>query len=135
MYRNILVPVAFEKDSDPDRALQVARALAEPDARITVLHVMEESPPYAISYIPEPDLMELRNALQNELRRIAEGIEGGRGLLIEGHAGRSILEWATDNDVDCIVIASHRPGLRDYFLGSTASHVVRHAACAVHVLR
>jgi universal stress protein F len=33
------------------------------------------------------------------------------------------------------VIASHRPGIQDYFLGSTASRVVRHANCTVHVMR
>jgi len=37
--------------------------------------------------------------------------------------------------VDLIVIASHRPGLKDYFLGSTAGRVVRHSPCAVHVIR
>ena len=36
---------------------------------------------------------------------------------------------------DCIVIGSHKPGLIDYLLGSTAARVVRHAPCAVHVLR
>jgi nucleotide-binding universal stress UspA family protein len=33
------------------------------------------------------------------------------------------------------VIASHRPGMADLLIGSTAAQVVRHAPCAVHVLR
>jgi nucleotide-binding universal stress UspA family protein len=56
-------------------------------------------------------------------------------VVIEGHSGRSILDHAAENDVDCIIIASHRPGMQDYFLGSTAAQVVRHATCAVHVVR
>ena len=32
-------------------------------------------------------------------------------------------------------IASHQPGLQDYFLGSTAAKVVRHATCSVLVMR
>ena len=48
-------------------------------------------------------------------------------------ASLSPTEWETDTD--CVVIASHRPGLQDYLLGSTAARVVRHAACSVHVLR
>ena len=47
----------------------------------------------------------------------------------------SIIDFATSSGIDCIVIGSHRPGLSDYFLGSTASRVVRHAPCAVHVFR
>lgn len=135
MYQHILIPVAFEKDSVTTPAIATARALAAPGARVSLLHVMEETPPFAISYIPEGDLMQLRNALQNELRQLAENVENGQAVLIEGHAGRTILEWASENQVDCIILASHRPGLRDYFLGSTANHVVRHAQCAVHVLR
>jgi len=42
---------------------------------------------------------------------------------------------AKEKDVDLIIIASHRPGLQDYFLGSTAAKVVRHATCSVLVVR
>ncbi len=42
---------------------------------------------------------------------------------------------AVAHAVDCIVIGSHKPGLSDYLLGSTAARVVRHAPCAVHVYR
>jgi nucleotide-binding universal stress UspA family protein len=47
----------------------------------------------------------------------------------------TILETAKEIGADLIVIASHRPGLQDYFLGSTAARVVRHAECAVLVDR
>jgi nucleotide-binding universal stress UspA family protein len=55
--------------------------------------------------------------------------------MLKGHIGRTIADYAAEAAVDCIVIGSHRPGLTDYFLGSTAARVVRHAPCAVHVLR
>ena len=42
---------------------------------------------------------------------------------------------AEDDKVDLIIIASHKPGLQDYFLGSTAARVVRHASCSVLVVR
>jgi len=42
---------------------------------------------------------------------------------------------AQEKGVDLIIIASHRPGLQDYFLGSTAAKVVRHAKCSVLVIR
>ena len=39
------------------------------------------------------------------------------------------------DDIECIVMGSHKPGFSDYLLGSTAARVVRHAPCAVHVYR
>jgi nucleotide-binding universal stress UspA family protein len=36
---------------------------------------------------------------------------------------------------DLIVMSSHRAGMRTYFLGSNAGHVVRYATCAVLVVR
>ena len=36
---------------------------------------------------------------------------------------------------DLITVASHQPNVGDYPLGTTASRVVRHAACSVFVVR
>lgn len=57
------------------------------------------------------------------------------GVVVEGHSGRTILDYAEETGSDLIVIASHRPGMGDMLMGSTATQVVRHAKCAVHVLR
>ena len=53
----------------------------------------------------------------------------------KGASYHGILEYADDNEIDLIIINSHRPGLQDYLLGSTAAKVVRHAKCAVLVER
>ena len=135
MYDKILVPIAFDEDHDGHRAVAVARALANPGARITLLHVMDEVPGYAISYLPQDFRDESRAAVTEAMSVYAEGMEDGHVAVVEGHPGRKITEWAEDHGTDCIVISSHRPGLQDYFLGSTASRVVRHTTCAVHVLR
>ncbi len=135
MYRNILVPVAFDKEHEPKEALAAARILAAADAKVTVLHVMEESPPYALSFIPEDYMHDLKRAIAAEMERLASGFENGRAVLVEGHSGRTILHWAEENEVDCIVIASRRPGIQDRVLGSTASWVVGRAHCSVHVVR
>ena len=88
-----------------------------------------------MSYITQELQNELRVALHNELEKLAKRLPGAEGHVVEGHSGRTILEYANEYRNDLIIIASHRPGLEDYFLGSTASHVVRHASCAVHVVR
>ncbi|MFW8636546.1 universal stress protein [Cribrihabitans pelagius] len=135
MYHNILVPISFDPDRDVSGPLKLARLLATPEARVTLLHVIEHVPAYAISYMPTEFMQETRDALQAELDGLAQTLPNADGVLIEGHSGRTILDWADQNKPDLIIIASHRPGMQDLLLGSTASQVVRHAACAVHVVR
>ncbi|MEK0165269.1 universal stress protein [Phaeobacter sp. JH20_36] len=135
MYHNILVPISFDPDRDVSAPLKLAGLLATPEARITLLHVVEQVPAYAISYMPVDYLEGTRKALQAELDGLAQTLPNATGLLIDGHSGRSILDWAEQNAPDLIIIASHRPGMQDLLLGSTATQVVRHAACAVHVVR
>jgi nucleotide-binding universal stress UspA family protein len=47
----------------------------------------------------------------------------------------AILEEAAAVHADLIVMTSHRPAMRTYFLGSNAGHVVRYAKCSVLVVR
>lgn len=52
-----------------------------------------------------------------------------------GAIGGGILDLARDIGADLIVLASHRPGAKDYLIGANAVHVVRHAPCSVLVVR
>lgn len=135
MYHNILVPISFDEDRDVSGPLKLAGILAAQGAKITLLHVVEQIPGYAISYMPPDYLAGTRKAIQAELDKLASTLPGAEGVLVEGHSGRGILDWATENTPDLIIIASHRPGMQDLLLGSTATQVVRHAPCAVHVVR
>ncbi len=135
MYKHILVAVSLDNEHGAEQSLQVAKVLADNDTRTTVLHVKEAIPGYVVSYIPESYNVSVKEEFMSKLKGLASQLDNGVGVLIEGHSGRSILDWAEANDVDCIIIASHHPGLQDYLLGSTAARVVRHAQCAVHVIR
>ncbi len=136
MYHNILVPISFDPDRDVSAPLKLAQLLATPEAKITLLHVVEQVPAYAISYMSADYMAETRKALETELAALAKTLpNNASSQVIEGHSGRSILDWAEANKPDLVIISSHRPGMQDLLLGSTASQVVRHAACAVHVVR
>ncbi|MEW2918013.1 universal stress protein [Ruegeria sp. ANG10] len=135
MYHNILVPISFDADRDISGPLKLAEILATPDAQVTLLHVVEHIPNYAISYMPPEYLTAARKAVQSELDELAAKLPNATGVVIEGHSGRTILDWAETHKPDLIIMASHRPGMQDLLLGSTTNHVVRHAACAVHVVR
>lgn len=133
MYKNILVPVAYEAGHDAASELAAAQKLAAPGARITLLHVMDPVPFFAIDYMPEGYREELVAAIQADLQRQADTLQDGAVVVIEGDAAREIVDWARGNRVDCIVLATHRTDRSLY--GSTAARVVRYAHCAVHLLR
>ena len=135
MYHNILVPIAFDTEHDVTGPMKLARILATPQAKITLLHVVEHIPAYAISYMPPDYTAEARKAVEAQLVEMAADLPNCSAEVIEGHSGRSIADWADQHGCDLIILDSHRPGMQDGILGSTATHVVRHAQCAVHVVR
>lgn len=135
MYAHVLIPVSFDTERDSAGTLAVARLLANEDGHISLLHVIEQVPAYATSYLPAGYQNETRKTLQARLSEMADTLPNASAHVIEGHSARTILDWAERNTPDCIVIASHRPGMQDLLLGSTAAKIVRHATCSVHVIR
>lgn len=134
MYKTILIPVALEHPEE--RAIAVAKTLLSPGGKLTLLNVVEEIPAYVAAYLPAGTVERTVADALATLETIATdtGVACSADA-VRGHASQKILDYAERNDAECIVIASHNPGLEDYFLGSTAARVVRHARCSVHVLR
>ncbi len=134
MYARILVPMALDHDISP-QTLAIANALLNPDGEIIALHVHEEPQGSVTSYLDAETIKAGRDAAKDKLMEKTATLPNVRPVLVSGHSSRTIIDYADSNDVSCIVVGSHKPGLRDYFLGSTAARVVRHAGCAVHVYR
>jgi nucleotide-binding universal stress UspA family protein len=135
MYDHILVPVSFDGDRHPETALEVAAKLRSETGKVTLFHVMEQVPSYAMNYIPEGFHEEAKKAIVESLEAMGSDVPNAECVVVDGHSGRTILDWAADHKPDLIVVASHRPGMQDLLLGSTATQIVRHAKCAVHVVR
>jgi universal stress protein F len=133
MYRNILVPVAYEPGVNAEAELAAARQLVSPGGQVTLLHAMEPVPFFALDYMPEGYHTDLVAAIRADLDRQAETVPNGRSTVVQGEAARAILDFAQEQGVDCIILASHRIDTTLY--GSTAARVVRYAPCAVHLLR
>lgn len=135
MYNNILVPVALDHQHDTAEAIEVAEKLRGEGGKITLLSVVEAIPGYVAGYLPEGQQEKNRAEIEASLKAEAGTVKGVESKVIVGHPGGSIVDYAKDHDVDLIVIASHKPGLQDFFLGSTAARVVRYSQCGVHVMR
>ena len=97
--------------------------------------MIEAVPEYILTQLPPGQMEHNRKELANGLAEDFDGDDDVDIVVITGHAGRTIVDYANDQGIDCIVMNSHRPDLTDYFLGSTAARVVRHAQCPVLVMR
>ena len=134
MYHKILVTLALDHDVSP-QTLKIAETLLADGGEIIGLHVYEALEGSASAYL---DADVVKQAYKNAGLILAEKLADVPHVtpkMVKGHSARTIIDYANEHDIDCIVIGSHKPGLSDYFLGSTASRVVRHAKCAVHVQR
>ena len=135
MYKHVLVPIAIDHDAGTQEALDVAKLLMDSDGEVTALTVIEPVPAFIANELPPGQLERTHSDVLEALKEEVGEHSEARSVVVSGHPGRTIVDFAMENGVDCIVVASHKPGLADYFLGSTAARVVRHAPCAVHVVR
>ncbi|MCK0148873.1 universal stress protein [Marivita sp. S6314] len=134
MYKKILVPMALDHGISP-QTLEIARVLANDGAEIVALHVYEAPQGSVKAYLDEEVVKAGFDHAKTSMAQKLEGIDGVTPVMVTGHSARTIIDYAKAHDFDCIVIGSHKPGLSDFFLGSTAARVVRHAPCAVHIHR
>ena len=136
MFKTVLLPVDVAHLDEGHKTLEVALSIASPDAAIILLYVMEDIPNWTDLDLPrdfkENSMLKARKALES----IAKTTD--RALQVEvraGHAYSTILKEAEEMNADLIILASHKPGLKEYFIGSNTSKVVNHANCSVVVLR
>lgn len=136
MFKTILVPIDMAHIAKGKGIIDIAAQHGAAGAKIILLNVAEEIPGWAAAELPAGLLEESRAQSEADLKAIAAA--SGIAMDVEvrtGHPYKTILEVAEEKGVDLIIVASHRPGLQDYFLGSTAAKVVRHATCSVLVIR
>jgi len=118
-----------------EQAIQVARALRARDGEILAVHVYEILQGSAKAFVAQQDVDNATAAAQSRIEERVKDEPDIQAVLLKGHSGRALTDYATEVGADCILVGAHKPGLRDFLLGSTAARVVRHADCAVVVLR
>ena len=136
MYKSILVPIDLAHRDVGQAMIKRAVALSDENGKITLLHVIGDIPAYAQSYLPEGQLQENLEETKKTLVALAQTAGVNADTIVRyGNASPVILDEANELGADLIIIASHHPGIKDYLMGSTASRVVRHAACSVLINR
>ncbi len=136
MYSKILVPIDLSDVGHGKKILGIAEKLLDPDGSIIVLNVVEDIPGYVAAELPDAVVRDLSSNAHKALEEATYGSSANVTLEVRrGSPASAIVAAAEQLEVGLIIIASHSPGLADYFLGSTASRVVRHAKCPVLVDR
>ncbi|MDW5314440.1 universal stress protein [Rhizobium sp. PL01] len=140
MYSRIIVPIAMDHLEHGEKVLERAQSLLDEGGEIILLNVVEDLNAYAQGYMIVDFPLELIEASRDHAKKTLTGLlekHGAKGYVeirIGGAAG-VINTFAEEAEADLVIIASHRPGLIDYFIGSTASRVASHCKCAVLIDR
>ena len=140
MYKRILVPIDLADVELAKPAIATALMMAKAsNGAIRLVNVLPVTPAMLAEYVP-PDFDEQQRVSAEEAIGIVAaetGVPADRisAAVLQGNVDREILDEAKAMDADLIVMSSHRTGMRTYFLGSNAGHVVRYATCSVLVVR
>jgi nucleotide-binding universal stress UspA family protein len=141
MYTNILLPVDLNEESSWQKALPTAVEYCKTFG--ATLHVMNVVPDFGLSvvgsYFPDDYEQKAIEATREQLhdfarQHVPEDVKV-QHIVAYGTAYDEILRVAREIKADLIVLASHRPELKDYLIGPTAARVVRHFEGSVLVVR
>lgn len=139
MFNTILVPLDMENSHPGSRALPAARELADKHgAKIILIHIIPHIPAIVAQNLPAGHEKKVIAEIRKEMQALVKAYdlaEDTQIRVIHGAVYPEIIQCAADENVDVIIMASHRPGLSDYLLGSVAARVVRHSKSSVLVLR
>jgi nucleotide-binding universal stress UspA family protein len=133
----VVVPVDFSVASE--NALRVAVEMTGDVRKLRLLHVLpplEAISPAAVWGDLSDDARE--EAVRKHAAKFLakQGIAGAPFDVRLGNPGYEVTEYARQQKADLIIISSHGyHGLKRILLGSVAESILRHAHCAVLVLR
>jgi len=140
MYKNILVPIDLADPEYAKPAIETAVSMARGSgAAVRLINVLPMTPVMLAEYVPPDFDVQQRKSAEEAIAIVAKesGLDPAQisTVVRQGGIYHEILDEAQSMGADLIVMSSHRPAMRTYFLGSNAGHVVRYAPCSVLVVR
>jgi nucleotide-binding universal stress UspA family protein len=141
--RKIVLPLDLDHESSWRKALPTAVDFARRSG--AQLHVMTVVPDEHVKMAVVAQLIP-----EGYEQRIVDDAKQRLAALLKQHAPddleiqqsvrrgsiyKEILRYTRDTQADLVIMAAHRPEMRDYLLGPNAARIVRHADCSVWVVR
>jgi Universal stress protein UspA and related nucleotide-binding proteins len=139
MFKTVLVPIDLAQRSSWEHALPQAIQSVASGGTVTVITVVRNlKAAFEGKHFPLQSKLMISSA-RGKLTKIASAYRNSNVAVNEevrfGSIGQEILSAAQERGADLIVMASHRPQMKDYFIGPNAAYVAQHASCSVLVLR
>lgn len=136
MYKTIIVPIDLGHTEKGKTIIDAAAKLIDKGGRVVLVNIVEEIPGFVVAQLPEGVLRKSTENASTELQGLASaaGIDAEVDVRV-GRPATAINSVAEELGADLIIVASHKPGMQDYLLGSTAAGIVRHAKSSVLVTR
>lgn len=140
MYKTILVPVDLAEPQASAGALDTAVKLADAgDGSVRLVYVRPLMPVTYMEYVPASFEEDQQREAEDKLGDIAATValpkERVSAVVRLGSVYHEVLAEAEECGADLVIVGSHRPTMATYLLGSNATTIVRHAQCAVLVVR
>lgn len=138
-FRHILVPTDLTERTE--KALRLAGRFAARDGgRVTLIHVTETIPglsPAELKPFYARIERKARKDMETLIRRAREDGPAPARVLVRGRRAEEIVKYAAANDVDLIVLASHRvnPSVVDRDWGTISYKVGILAQCPVLLVK
>lgn len=140
MYSNILVPIdtSYVHDDWAKSSLNTAWEMAQNSGgRVHIVSVVPDN--LLKGFYPDLNTQEVvQRAEEHQKSIVKNNLPSDAQVechVKEGGICAKILEVASELPADVIVMASHGPMTKDYFLGSNASHIALRAPCSVFIVR
>ncbi|MFP6731239.1 MAG: universal stress protein [Alphaproteobacteria bacterium] len=141
MFKNILTSIDLSDDASWIKTVPTAVRLCQSSgAHLTILTVI---PDFGMSIVSQHFPKDYAESALAETRtklgvfaseHIPDGVK--KSLMVaHGTIYEEIIKAGDEISADLVIVASHRPSLKDYLLGPNAARVVRHFKRSVLVIR
>ncbi len=135
----ILLPVDI---SHPEKVAEIfaeaKKIAANREVSLTVIHIISPMPGLLSAELPAGFAERVASEVEARVSALVKehNLDPSTEVVVRsGVPQHEIVSIAKEQSADLIIIASHKPGIADYLLGSVAAAVVRHAPCSVLVKR
>ena len=142
MHQSILIPIDINEESSWKNVLKVVSTYFTDSTKTIHLATVvprEEALGVLSQFIPKGFEQKQLDFAKSKLEALSAQLEISpdqcKHHVSSGNTYVEVLKLAETCKADLIVLASHRPELKDYLLGPNAARILRHSNCSVFVVR
>lgn len=137
MFSKIMVPVDLQHTDRVERAIKAAADLAKQSDGELILAGVTTPEPSAAAHNPAEyaEKLSVYAKEQSASHGVTFKPEALMGHDVAVDLDKVLMKAIEDDGVDCVVMASHKPGMMEHIFASNAGYLANHAPVSVFVVR